>query len=189
MKQKLPNAEELTVKYALNELDPTEARLLQAAMDDDQDLLIEAESQRHTWSKVSRLPLMNAPAGLLEDTVRMAVAARRTPKARILAFSPAWRWAAAASILIIASIPFISDADQAALPVDAKAEVNVAAPDTEPATEPWVDNQDVIRLQDAANATAKTDSAGRLVPIDPNNPTTTGVAPRQLQQTGSKRTP
>jgi len=189
MKQKLPNAEELTVKYALNELDPTEARLLQAAMDDDQDLLIEAESQRRTWAKVTRLPLMSAPAGLLEDTVRMAVAARRTPKARILAFSPAWRWAAAASILVIASIPFLTDSDQAVLPAAAKAEVNVAAPDTQTRTEPWVDNQDVIRLQDTANASASTDSAGRLVPIDPNSPTVNGVAPRQLQQTGSKRTP
>jgi hypothetical protein len=186
MKQKLPNAEELTVKYALNELDPTEARLLQAAMDDDQDLLIEAESQRRTWAKVSRLPLMSAPAGLLEDTVRLAVAARRTPKARILAFSPAWRWAAAASILAIASIPFLTDSDQAILPAAAKSEVNVTVPDTQSRTEPWVDNQDVIRLQDA---TAKTDTAGQLVPIDPNNPSSSGMAPRQLQLTGSKRTP
>lgn len=189
MKQKLPNADELTVKYALNELDPTEARLLEAAMNEDQDLLIEAESQRQTWAKVSRLPLMNAPAGLLEDTVRMAVAARRTPKARILSFSPAWRWAAAASILVIASIPFLTDAEQAALPAAATAEVEMAAPDTQPRSEPWVDNQDVIRLQDTANATAKTDSAGRLTPVDPNAPSANGVAPRQLQLTGSKRTP
>jgi hypothetical protein len=189
MKQTLLNAEELTVKYALNELDPTEARLLEAAMNDDQDLLIEAESQRRTWARVRSLPLMNAPAGLLDDTVRMAVAAHRKPKVRILPFSPAWRWAAAASILVIASIPFLRDTDPALVPAAATADVTTEAPDTRQPTEPWVDNQDVIRLQDTANATATTDSAGQLVPIDPNNPSANGVAPRQLQLTGSKRTP
>lgn len=183
MKQKLPNAEELTVKYALNELDPTEARLLDAAMRDDQDLLIEAESQRRTWARVTQLPLMSAPAGLLDDTVRMAMAARRKPQSRIFQLTPAWRWAAAASILVMASLPFLRDSEEVPMQT---AEVSVAAPDSQPRTEPWVDNQDVIRLQDA---TAKTDTAGQLVPIDPNNPSSSGVAPRQLQLTGSKRTP
>jgi hypothetical protein len=184
MKQKLPNVEELTVKYALNELDPTEARLLDAAMRDDQDILIEAESQRRTWAKVKQLPLMSAPAGLLDDTVRMAVAAHRKPSTRIFALAPAWRWAAAASILAVVSLPFLRSPD-ASSPMP-KAELNVVAPDTQTRTEPWVDNQDVIRLQDA---TAKTDTAGQLVPIDPNNPSSSGMAPRQLQLTGSKRTP
>lgn len=183
MKQKLPNVEELTVKYALNELDPTQARLLDAAMRDDQDVLIEAESQRRTWAKVRQLPLMSAPEGLLNDTVRMAVAAHRKPASRIFALAPPWRWAAAASILMMASIPFLRDSEEAPMQT---AEVSVAAPDSQPRTQPWVDNQDVIRLQDV---TAKTDTAGQLVPIDPNNPSSSGIAPRQLQLTGSKRTP
>lgn len=183
MKQKLPNVEVLTVKYALNDLDPAEARLLEAAMRDDQDLLIEAESQKRTWAKVRQVPVIDAPAGLLEDTVRMAVAAHRKPEARILPLSPAWRWAAAAGILVVASLPFLRSAEMAPA---VTAEAEMAAPDSQPRTEPWVDNQDVIRLQDA---TAKTDTVGQLVPIDPNAPSANGLAPRQLQLTGSKRTP
>jgi len=183
MKQKLPNVDELTVKYALNELDPTEAKLLEAAMRDDQDLLIDAESQRRTWAKVKQLPLMDAPAGLLDDTVRMAVAAHRKPKARIFPLSPAWRWAAAASILAVASLPFLRSPEVVTAPT---AEAAVASPEAPSTTEPWVDNQDVIRLQDA---TAMSDTVGQLVPIDPNTPAANGMAPRQLQLTGSKRTP
>lgn len=183
MKQKLPNVEELTVKYALDELDPTEARLLDVAMRDDQDLLIEAESQRRTWAKVRQLPPISAPQGLLDDTVRLAMAARRKPAARILPMAPAWRWAAAACILVAASLPFLPSGESSTAPT---AEATLATPDPQPRPQPWVDNQDVIRLQDA---TASTDSAGRLTPVNPNNTASTGAAPRQLQLTGNQRTP
>jgi hypothetical protein len=189
MKQKLPNVEELTVKYALDELDPTEIRLLKVAMDDDQDLLIEAESQRRTWARISRLPELSAPAGLLEDTVRMAVAARQTQRSSILPLTPVWRWAAAASILAILSMSFLTMTNQAALDETATADVADSSADSQNRTEPWVDNQDVIRLQDTANAEGIMDSAGRLVPVNPNSPSATAIAPRQLQLTGTQRTP
>lgn len=183
MKQKLQHVDELTVKYALNDLEPTEAALLDEAMHNDQDVLIEAESQRRTWARVCQLPRVDAPAGLLDDTVRMAVAARRKPEARILPFTPMWRWVAAASILVVAALPFMRGSDTVSLPT---ADVRIAAPDSQPVTQPWIDNQDVIRLQDA---TAKVDSVVKLVPVDPNTPTISGASARQLQQTGNRRTP
>ncbi len=191
MKQKLHNAEELTVKYALNELDPTEAKLLERALLDDQDLLIEAESQRRTWQRVSALPLIEPPAGLIEDTIRLAVAGRVPKQSRIFSMTPAWRWAAAASILAVVSLPLLnvmSDTPAETVGV----EQTVPAPTIDHA--PWVDRRDVLRLQQSTANTASaarstTDSTSQLRPIDPNSPGTASQPVKTLQQTGAKTDP
>lgn len=191
MKQKLHNAEELTVKYALNELDPTEAKLLDRAIKEDQDLLIEAESQRRTWQRVSVLPTIQPPIGLVEDTIRLAVAGRAPQKARIFSMQPAWRWAAAASILAVISLPLvnsITDSPSATVGVEQASPVPTAG------DSPWVDRQDVLRLQQGAANTASasrttTDSTTQLRPIDPISPGTASQPVKSLQQTGAKTVP
>lgn len=191
MKQKLHNAEELTVKYALNELDPTEAKLLERALKDDQDLLIEAESQRRTWQRVSALPTIEPPAGLIEDTIRLAVAGRVPKRTRIFSLTPAWKWAAAASILAIVSLPLMDRMSDAPIePVGQ--EQSVPAPTTGDA--PWVDRRDVLRLHQAPANTASasrttTDSTAQLRPIDPNSPGMASQPVKSLQQTGAKSDP
>ncbi len=187
MKQNLPNVDHLTVKYALDDMEPAESQILQAAMRDDQDLLIEAESQRRIWQRISALPTLSAPSGLLEDTVRVAVAARRKPQARILAISSPWRWAAAACIVAVVSLSVMRSGNDSAL-------VLPAAAGSETSSEPWVDNRDVIRLQAPGGATAASapvskDSVSKLVPINPDNPAGTSSTTRQVQLTGSQRTP
>ncbi len=190
MKQKLHNAEELTVKYALNELDPDESKLLDRAVKEDQDLLIEAESQRRTWQRVSALPLIQPPAGLIEDTIRLAVAGRVPKQSRIFSMTPAWRWAAAASILAVVSLPLLNVMSDT--PVETVGvEQTIPAPSTDDA--PWVDRQDVLRLQNQANtaSASKTlpDSTTQLRPIDPNSPGSASRPVKTLQQTGAKSDP
>lgn len=193
MKQKLHNAEELTVKYALNELDPTEAKLLERAFKDDQDLLIEAESQRRTWQRVSALPTIEPPAGLIEDTIRLAVANRYVKRSRVFSLTPAWRWAAAASILAMVSIPLMNSMSDS--PVQTVGmEQTVPAPVQADADAPWVDRRDVLRLQQnqantASASRTSTDSTAQLRPIDPNSPGTASQPVKTLQQTGAKSDP
>jgi hypothetical protein len=191
MKQKLHNADELTVKYALNELDPSEAKLFERTLKDDQDLLIEAESQRRTWQRVSALPTIEPPAGLIEDTIRQAVAGRVPKRSRIFSLTPAWRWAAAASILAIVSFPLMDMITEA--PIEAVS-VEQAAPAPAKDDAPWVDRRDVLRLQQTPANTASasrtsTDSTAQLRPIDPNSPGAASQPVKTLQQTGAKSDP
>lgn len=191
MKQKLHNADELTVKYALNELDPAEAKLLERSFKEDQDLLIEAESQRQTWQRVLALPTIDPPAGLIEDTIRLAVEGRVPKPIRLFSLTPAWRWAAAASILAIVSFPLMDRMTEA--PIES-AGVEQATPVPASNATPWVDRRDVLRLQQSSSTNASasrnsTDSTSQLRPIDANSPGTTSQPVKTLQQTGSKSDP
>lgn len=186
MKLPLPNADELTTRYALDDLDPAETEVLRQAMETDADLLIEAESQRRTWARVRELPEMSAPAGLLEDTVRLAGGQRRSFPMRVVTFPASVRWAAAAVVLVAAGWnlmpeplrPGAGTAPAAAL------EAPAPVPDTQP--QPWVDRRDVLRLGQQASVA---DSAGGVRPVGDSTGGNGLRPPRQLQLTGTKSSP
>jgi hypothetical protein len=186
MKQPLPNVDDLTTRYALNDLDPAETEVLRRDMHADADLLIEAECQRRTWARVAGLPLISAPPGLLEDTARLATSHRRQPPMRILRFPSSLGWAAAAMVLIAAGwnlLPHASDSETLA-PATATVEVG-----TRPATappQPWVDRRDVIRVGQQASIA---DSAGNLRPLTDSVGAGGVRSPRSVQLAGSKSTP
>lgn len=69
----MPNADdELCLKYVLNELDPSEVMLVERAMAEDQDTLIEVESLRATMRKLNTLPEHSPPAELRDKIMKQA---------------------------------------------------------------------------------------------------------------------
>lgn len=186
MKQTLPNADDLTTLYALNELDPAEAAVFRKAMDADADLLIEAESQRRTWQRISELPQMSAPAGLLDDTVRLAAGRRRSFPMRVVTFPPAVRWAAAAVVLIAAGWNLMPGGSWPGTETAPSAVIEESGAPADTQAQPWVDRRDVLRLGQQASVA---DSAGTLRPIEDSTGGTGMRPPRQLQLTGTKSSP
>ncbi|MGM0588850.1 MAG: hypothetical protein ACQETE_10570 [Bacteroidota bacterium] len=66
------NEDNICIKYLMNELDPSEAMLVEKAMMEDQDLLIEIESFRATLQKVDKLPTVQPPQELSENIIQKA---------------------------------------------------------------------------------------------------------------------
>lgn len=190
MKPPLPNADELTTRYAVGDLDPTEAELLREAMASDQDLLIEAESQRRTWARVQGLSELSAPAGLLEQTVRLAAAQRRSSPLRIVTFPPAARWAAAACLVAVVGWNLLEPTTgRLGAPAEGTASESVDSPDTavrQAQIQPWIDRRDVLRV---GQMQAMADSVTGLRPIEDTTGFIRMMPGRQLQLTGTKTSP
>ena len=69
----MPNADdELCLKYVLNELDPSEIMLVERAMAEDDDTLIEVESMRATLRKLDRLPEHEPPKHVQQQILQQA---------------------------------------------------------------------------------------------------------------------
>lgn len=69
----MPNADdELCLKYVLNELDPSEIMLVERAMAEDDDTLIEVESMRATLRRLNRLPEYIPPASVQQQILEQA---------------------------------------------------------------------------------------------------------------------
>ncbi len=72
-KSNMPNVDELCVKYVFDELDPSEITLVEQAMIEDQNLLIEVESLRSTWKKLKKMPEMDPPANISRAIIDQAI--------------------------------------------------------------------------------------------------------------------
>ena len=71
-KQNMSNVDELCIKYVFDELDPSEITLVEQAMIHDQNLLIEVESLKSTWKKLSKLPELTPPPNISEAIIDQA---------------------------------------------------------------------------------------------------------------------
>ncbi|MEX0680417.1 MAG: hypothetical protein WD097_03475 [Balneolales bacterium] len=67
-KLNMSSVDELCVKYVFDELDPSENILVEQAMIDDQNLLIEVESLKSTWRKLKKMPELQ-PSENLTDAI------------------------------------------------------------------------------------------------------------------------
>ncbi|MCH8568581.1 MAG: hypothetical protein LAT67_09970 [Balneolales bacterium] len=83
----LPNADELALRYILNELDPSEVLMVEKAMHENQDLLIEIESMRATLRRLNQLPEMAPPPSLSQKVMQQAASFTPPSKTRIPVFS------------------------------------------------------------------------------------------------------
>jgi hypothetical protein len=68
----IPDDENDVVRYIMEEMDPSEEVLMERAMMEDDDLLIEVESMRHTLQRLDDLREKEPPAELSESIVRQA---------------------------------------------------------------------------------------------------------------------
>lgn len=68
----MSNVDELCVKYVFDELDPSEITLVEEAMIEDQNLLIEVESLKSTWRKLKKMPEMHPPENISKAIIEQA---------------------------------------------------------------------------------------------------------------------
>lgn len=116
-------ADDLWLRYVLNELDPSEERLVEQAMLEDENVLIEIESLRITLKKLNGLPQFAPPPHLRQQLLQQAAAqaeinrkqSARRQTARFLQF---YAMPAAAVIIVALGLGFfyymLSDTQPAA---------------------------------------------------------------------------
>ncbi|GAA5520964.1 hypothetical protein LQ318_04430 [Aliifodinibius salicampi] len=89
------------IRYLMKEMDPSEELLMERAMMEDEDLLIEVESMRQTLKKLDRLPEKNPPSELSDQIMEQAAAqAQKNRASTISSFKPAFKYAVAATIAL-----------------------------------------------------------------------------------------
>ena len=186
----MQNDKERCIRYVTNEMDPSEAMLLEKEMMEDEDLLIEVESMRRTLKKLDGMPEYEPPKYLSEKIIQEAVDQQNQRPLQLAniheASKPTKFFAAAAFVL--AGIVFVSmnlEVDQTksttsnastSAPVKA-AQVDGANGngDSQLNNRPWVDRQNVLKFQlfeaDQAGAgvdaeTMKQETLRNLTPIN-----------------------
>jgi len=167
----MPNDENACIRYLMKELDPSEEMLMERAMMEDEDLLIEVECMRQTLKRLDDMPEISPPRHLTESIVDQAVRYReennRTSLSQRL---PAFSYAAAAVVLLtglVLSGMYLSDNifDSAQGPNNSEtpavqsssvqsSEFNMM-PVSNNQTKPWVDRDNVIHFQDRFNSKSR----------------------------------
>jgi len=158
----------------MKEMDPSEELLMERAMMEDEDLLIEVESMRQTLQKLDRLPKVDPPKEVTDSIMEKASKhAAETRKAN-RSFKPVYKYAVAATLALTITAGgtwfFMSsdiDSKQAQHPVATSIQnkpVNKAQnlkmtgtngnsvgnasakSSSDYKVEPWVDRNDIIRF-------------------------------------------
>lgn len=186
MKSKLPNADELSIKYVVNELDPSEELLVEQAMINDEDMLIEVESLRQTLKKCEQLPYFSAPEHIIDAVMENAASyTPHTPKRIGYTSFRRYSYAAAATVLISAGVTWYSYTQDAGSAVVMEM-VDAPGLNVEQRVQPWIDNRDILHVNTAGFGTAaQLDSA--ITPLRPLQDETMRSQPvRQLHLTGTQ---
>lgn len=187
MKSKLPNDPELCLKYVLKELDPSEEMMVEQAMIDDENTLIDVESLRNTYKRIQILPKYSAPVNVL-DSILSASTARHVESSRI---TPLFNfrkisYAAAASLVIAGGASWymqMSGSSSLIVSEDLEGSVYQAS---QPVSNPWIDKKDILHVNGSGAVTDNVPDTvlNRLRPVDGD---VINVRPtRQLQLTGAQ---
>ena len=102
----MKNEDNACIRYLMKEMDPSEELLMERAMMEDDDLLIEVESLRQTLARLDDLPDMDPPAHVREAVLEQAArkAEERNKPSVLSVGHKAYRIAAAAVFLITCSV-------------------------------------------------------------------------------------
>lgn len=188
----MQNADNLCLKYLLNELEPSEIKMMERILEEDEDLLIEVESLRATLKKLDKLDEFEPPEQLCDSIVNKA-AEYQTRKNNFFS-QPAYNTfgsivAAAFLLFIIFSFSdstfFNSDDVNSSHTINKKSTFNAktgfvntqgekkgTSQFTDNKVTPWIDNNEILRVEDKfnENRSSKFDSAmhnsfKKLVPV------------------------
>lgn len=89
------------IRYLMKEMDPSEELLMERAMMEDEDLLIEVESMRQTLQKLDKLPEMEPPSHVTESVLEKAAEqAEKNRKNNHPLRKPAFKVAVAATLAL-----------------------------------------------------------------------------------------
>jgi hypothetical protein len=171
----------------MKELDPSEEMLVEQAMIDDENTLIEVESLRNTYKRVQNLPRYSAPNHILESLVNTS-AVKTIEKSRI---TPLFNfrkisYAAAASLMIAGGATWYMQIGGSETLMVNEATDGSMYQTSEQVSNPWIDNKDILHVNGSGvTADNVPDTVlNKLRPIDGEIIT---VRPgRQLQLTGAQ---
>lgn len=194
----MQNEDNAVIRYLMKEMDPSEEVLMERAMMEDDDLLIEVESMRQTLQRLDDLPEKSPPDELSDAIVRQAAKHKQEASTWPSIPSEAYKYAAVLLIgmgmgsgllLYLDSSP----TQQTNVGNEASISTNIQPTNTTNASEeaePWVDRDDVIYFQDMFNTESSAydlimqTSMSKLTPVNDQalqpNPNS-----RNVQLTGS----
>ena len=192
------NDENACIRYLMKEMDPSEEVLMERAMMEDDDLLIEVVSLRQTLKRLDELPEKDPPSHVTESVIDLAAkeADKRT-SSNIFSIQPV-RYAAAAVLILGVSVGSLwvyqqnssEDSGQQNLRTsEITAPMNIL-PATESRMEPWVDRQNVLYFHDQFNDggtefdSIMKKSTDKLKPL--SSPFYNNTGSRSIQMTGSE---
>lgn len=171
------NEENDCIRYLMKEMDPSEELLMERAMMEDEDLLIEVESMRQTLQKLDKLPDVEPPSYVVDSVMEEAAEHAREKRASRTSFSNTFKYAVAATLALtitaggawlfvgtegensqqqqatVASTsspaPSSSQASErsATLQFSENDIQNVTVSQT-PKVDPWVDRNNILRFED-----------------------------------------
>lgn len=199
------------IRYLMKEMDPSEELLMERAMMEDDDLLIEVESLRQTLRRLDNLPKKNPPKDLTESIVAKAARHKENEKSRFTLFSfEPLKYVAAASVMIATALgSFWLMQDNSATPNQPTNQIESTSASTvtnsilsntfrtspvnleNDDTDPWIDKDNMLRFEDRQNqATADFESIfqnsfEKLKPL--NEPFSEGTNPQSIYMTGSNQ--
>lgn len=155
----MQNDENACIRYLMKEMDPSEEVLMERAMMEDEDLLIEVESMRRTLGRLDELPDKEPPSKLTDSIVDEAAAHREQVLSSAWNMMPVVRYAAAAVVLIGMSFGafyaydyFTVSQQEAAASSQAAVTASGSNTANTPRVTPWVDRNDVLRLDQTFNS-------------------------------------
>lgn len=160
------------IRYLMKEMDPSEELLMERAMMEDEDLLIEVESMRQTLTKLDKLPQKNPPSELTDRILEQAVDHVEKKREAQKSFKPAYKYAVAATLALTLTAGgtwFYMDqggksSSQSAAP--SKAQITsgnegflfgdegimpfqaTSAEEQDPEIDPWIDRNDILQFED-----------------------------------------
>ncbi len=191
------NEENNVIRYLMNEMDPSQEVLMERAMMEDDDLLIEVESLRQTMRRLNDLP-EKEPSKELTDAVLEQAAEQKTKWYHLPTIpNEVYKYAAVLLLGIGLSSGFwlMMDADESSSDLADNASVELPASFQTASTdqsgvEPWVDNNNVLYFQDQFNANSSAyqsiieASMQKLTPLQ--GPPVPTFRSRNLQMTGAQ---
>lgn len=199
------------IRYLMKEMDPSEELLMERAMMEDDDLLIEVESLRQTLRRLDDLPEKNPPRGLTESIIAKAAKHKEGKRSSftLISFDPL-KYAAAASVMIATALgSFWLMQDNSATPNQPTNQIESTSASTvtnsilsntfrmspvnleSDDTDPWIDRDNMIRFEDGQNqATADFEtifrnSFDKLTPL--TEPFSEETAPQRVHMTGTNQ--
>lgn len=88
------------IRYLMKEMDPSEEVLMERAMMEDEDLLIEVESMRQTLHKLDKLPEVKPPSHLTASIIEQAAKHKEHKRKKNLSVMPAIKYTVAAAVAL-----------------------------------------------------------------------------------------
>jgi hypothetical protein len=147
-----PDDENDVIRYVMEEMDPSEEVLMERAMMEDDDLLIEVESMRHTMQRLNDLPEKEPPAELTQSIVREAKTHQKHRRGWADVSPNMYKYAAVLMIGIClgGGMWFFMNFyfGQRGNVRQATATISTQRLPVKPQVKPWVDRHDIIYFQD-----------------------------------------